>query len=136
MRHAAAEAIIQLRWRRCCADSKRCSASVAAAAIFECEAVSHSRKINRTAAPKINTKKKISKFTIGPISAISCLLEGSHWASLSSCNPVRASCAATSHKIIVVAAKKRCSGILSVPLKKNRPTATAASNPTIVPIQV
>src|SRR5258708_28868343 len=136
-RHAEAAAIIQFPCRRCCAASKRFSASLVAAssAVFACDAVSHSRKISKTAAPKINTKKKISLRTTGPINAISVLLEGSQRASLNSCSPVIASCAVTSHKIKVVAAKNRCSGIFSVPLKKKSPTAIAAAKPTIVPIQ-
>src|SRR5438067_5974745 len=36
----------------------------------------------------------------------------------------------------LVAAKKRCSGIRSVPLKKKSPTAIAPAIPTIVPIHV
>src|SRR5882762_9687617 len=36
----------------------------------------------------------------------------------------------------LVAAKKRCSGMRKVPLKKKSPTATAAAIPTIVPIHV
>src|SRR5258708_39485662 len=137
-RHAEAAAIIQFLCRRCCAASKRFSASLAAisAAVFACDAVSHSRKISKIAAPKIKTKKKISLLTIGPMTAISCLLEGTQRDSLSSCIPVIASCAVTSHKITVVAAKNRCNGIFSVPLKKNSPTAIAAAKPTIVPIQV
>src|SRR5215468_2494180 len=70
------------------------------------------------------------------MSAISLLLEGSQRASLNSCRPVSASCAATSHKITVVAAKNLCSGTFRVPLKKNNPTAIAAANPAMVPIQV
>ena len=71
-------------------------------------------------------KKKTSLRTIGPIVAISVLLDGNHIASLNSCRPVSANWNATTIKITLVAAKKRCSGIFSVPWKKKRPTATAS----------
>jgi len=87
-----AAAIIQRRWRRFCDSRRRFSASpVISFAAAACDADCHSRRINSVAAPKMKTKKKSSLRTIGPISAISCLLDGSQRASLSSCNPVSAS---------------------------------------------
>ena len=132
-----AAAIIQRPWRRFCDSSRRLSASFSESfAALAWEAACHSRKISNIAAPKMNTKKKSSLLTMGPRIAISPLLEGSQRASLNSCKPLSPNWNATSIKMTLVAAKNRPSGMRSVPLKKNNPTATAAAIPAIVPIQV
>jgi len=78
----------QRHWRRFCASSNLFSASPAASfAALACDADCHSRSTSSAAAPKIKTKKNSSLRTMGPISAISCLLAGNQRASLSSCKP-------------------------------------------------
>jgi len=55
----------------------------------------------------LDVYKRQSLRTMGPIVAISLLLDGSHIASLNSCRPVSRSWKATTIRIVLVAAKKR-----------------------------
>ena len=132
--HRIAAAKLHRRWRRNSHSRKRRSAGLAAASSAGRRALNHSRITTSAATPRITTKKKTSLRTIGPTVAISALLDHIHCASLNSCTPVSASWNAITIRMTLVARKKRCSGIRSVPWKKKMPTPTAIAIPSSVPI--
>ena len=81
-------------------------------------------------------KKKTWLRTIGPISAISRLLEGSTPFSESSCSPVMTSCMATKIRITLVTRKNFPKLIRTDPLTNITPNNTAIPMPSRVPIKL
>src|SRR5947209_14426744 len=112
----------------------RCSALLTAAAVSgaPCRRLASKSTINAASA-SIVMKKKTSFRTIGPISAISCWLDGSTPASASSWYPESNNCAATKNRITVVTLKNRCRLTRTLPFTNITPNTTDSAIPISVP---
>ena len=126
-------AAIHSRSRRSLQRAFRCSAAEPAAATGARRR--HSISTMMAASARMVMKKNKSLRTSGPISAISCRLEGSTPFSESSCRPLMTNCAATNSRITVVTRKNFCRLMRTEPLTNITPKTMARATPAKVPIK-
>ena len=98
------------------------------------DAANHSRNTASAATPRITTKKKTSFRTIGPIVAISSLLDQIHCASLNSCTPVNAKLKRHHHQNRRSPQKIAPKEFSASPGKRKAPPRSKAKSPSPVPI--